>query len=130
MNTLINSIANFFISHPLAQVIAGYSGQIVGCFFTLFLIAGCLFLTFGKQKSFCYHAGSFVGRCWKAGWLLMIIAVVDLSRHMFSGMRNFSTAELIFDCIPIAILLFAQIYGSKHHRSLVAARREAKLKLL
>ncbi len=58
-----------------------------------------------------------------------MIAVADLSYRMFSGIKHIPVPELVFDGTPTALLLFAQIYGSKYHKNVQAARCEAKQEL-
>jgi len=130
MDSLINGIANFFIQHPFAQVIAGYLGKLLGWLFAILLIASCIFLAFGQQRSFYYQKGSLAGICWKVGWLLQIISVTDLScRLFFLGTKHMYVPELVIYAAPILILLFAQIYGMKYHKTMVVAKRIARQKL-
>lgn len=129
MDNLINGISNFFIQHPSAQVIASDVGKLLGCLLVLLMIACCIFLAFGKQKSFYYQTGSIAEICWKAGWLLQIIALADLSYNRFSGRKHISGLEFAFDCIPTVLLLFAQIYGMEYHKTAKAAKRIARQKL-
>ncbi len=126
MTSLIAGLSDFFIRHPLAQVIAGHIGEILGGLFVLFLIVGCLFLAFGRQSSFYYREGSLSGRCWKLSWLLQAVGVVDLSGRVLPGQRNVSWIEVIVNCVPMALLLFGQMHGAAYHRAVPAERRQAK----
>jgi len=129
MSILIDSLADFFTRHPTAQVVAAYVVKALGGLFALVLISGCLFLAFGSQKAFFYRKGSLVDKCWKAGWLLQIVGVAGLSYQFFLGSKNFSLFEVILNCIPLMLLLFAQMYGSKYHITCSSGKGDAKQKL-
>ncbi len=126
MDALIDGLSNFFIQHPFAQASAGYLGKALGGLFVLLLCAGCWFLAFGRQRSFYYRIGSLVEKCWKAGWLLQMAVIANLSYRELTGSKNISVTELICDALPTALLLFAQLYGSKYHKTIRAERRKAK----
>lgn len=126
MDTFISSLANFFIRHPTTQMIVGYICLTFGCLFTFLLVAVCLHMAFGKQKSFYYQQGSLVDRCWKAGWLLSTLAIIDLGYRELSRNHHISMTELVFDCVPLMILLFAQIYGSEYRKAAIRAKRGAE----
>ena len=124
MDFLIDAISNFFIQHPFAQVIGGYVGKLVGILLVLLLVTACLYLALSKKHVYQFPKGSVGGLCWKAGWLLDIVAVVDLSYRMYTGTKHISVAELIFDCIPTLLMLFAMLYSVKHDQAFHLEQRQ------
>lgn len=95
---------------------------LAGSLLAVVLSAGSLFLAFGNQRVFYYHQGSLVGNCWKAGWVLQLAAIADLGVRTLRG-QEVPTMELLLNCIPTLLLMFAQILGNKYHKTVSAKRR-------
>jgi len=126
MDAVINGLSNFFIYHPFVWVVMGFLGRAVAAVFILALMAACLFLAFGRQTAFYYRSGSLTGRCWKAGWVVMLACILALADDIFLHFGQPFGFAGIFSATAILLLLFAQIYGNKHHKSVKSARRQAK----
>lgn len=126
MDAVIDSLSDFFIQHPIAWVALSFLGRAVAAVFILALLAACLFLAFGRQTAFYYQSGSLEGRCWKAGWVVMLACILALADDIFLHAGQPFGFAGIFSATAILLLLFAQIYGNKHHKSVKAARRQAR----
>jgi len=122
---LVDWLSNAYIEHPLVQAVLFYIGKIFQVGFLLFMIWVCLFLGFlGKSRQYTFRRHSLSEKCWKATWLLQIMALLVLAHRLHEDKNDMPMGEIVLVSSPYVLMIASFILAGRYYQTTGKALQE------
>lgn len=124
---LVDWLSNTYIGHPLVQAIVSDAGKAFWLCLFLVMVGACLFLGFfAKSCRYTFPPHSLSERCWKATWLLQIVALLILACNFYENKHDMPTEEIIFVVSPYVLMIISFVLAGRYYQTTGKALQEAE----